>query len=178
MMEDRAGTDGVEGAWAVWLFEAGSEASVAKESSLKLTFSILMASFGTITACSAPAPFAELDVVGTDYAFLAPDSVSAGETAVSFRNAGRMRHEVKVIALRPNANLPEVLPLAMIDSGWAEYREPTSGILTADAGQTTPGRILVNFERGRTYLLVCAFADSDTSRIHSELGMIRPLIVR
>lgn len=122
--------------------------------------------------------WAELEVVGHDYAFRGPDSVPPGETVITFRNAGSVRHELKLVGLRPGASLGTVVPLAMIDSGWSSYREPTSGILIADPGRTTPGRLLVNLEAGRTYLLVCAFADTETAPLHSELGMIRVLHVR
>ncbi len=122
--------------------------------------------------------WSDLRVTGLDYAFSAPDTVPPGETVITFRNTGTVRHELKLIALRPGVDLEVVLPLARIDSGWAAHREPTSGILTAGPGETTPGRLLVTLESGRRYLLVCAFADSDTAPLHSELGMIRVLHVR
>lgn len=135
---------------------------------------------GADREASAPSrtAWSEMTIVGHDYAFTSPDTVSAGETAITFRNEGTVAHEVKVVALSPDAVTPTVMPLAMIDSGWAAFREPTSGILTAQPGRTTPGRLLVNFESGRTYLLICAFADSDMAPLHSELGMIRVLHVR
>jgi hypothetical protein len=132
-----------------------------------------------LLACSRPSPvLPEVTVVGTDYAFLAPDTVPAGQVAISFKNQGTVLHEVKVIRLRAGFPLASVLPLAMADSAWDAYREPTSGILTARPGMTTPGRLLIDFERGYTYLLVCGFANSDTSSIHSALGMIRAVAVR
>lgn len=131
-----------------------------------------------IASCKQAPKYAELDVGATDYAFAAPDTVPFGETAVSFQNSGTVLHEVKVIELRAGVDLSRVLPLAMADSAWDEYREPTSGILTARPGMRTPGRLLVDFHKGHTYLLVCGFAQSDTSRLHSELGMIRVIAVR
>jgi len=133
-----------------------------------------------IAAC-APAPavtFHEVAVRGLDYAFLAPDTVAAGLTALSFINSGAVRHEVKLIALRPDADVATAVRLAMIDSGWTHLRRPTSGILTAAPGDTTPGRLLAELRSGETYLLVCHFADADTAPLHSELGMIRRLVVR
>jgi hypothetical protein len=131
-----------------------------------------------LCACKPPTPVHTVEVVGTDYAFSAPDTLPPVEVAFAFRNAGAVRHEVKVIALRPGIDPQVVLPLAMIDSGWAQFRAPTSGILTAGPGQATPGRLLVNLQSGQTYLLVCAFADSETAPLHSEMGMIRVLTVR
>jgi len=132
-------------------------------------------------AACAPTPgdgFADVVVRGADYSFLAPDTVDAGLTAFSFVNTGKVRHEVKLIALRPGVDARTAIPLAMIDSGWAHLRHPTSGILTAASGDTTPGRLLARLVPGETYLLVCHFADSDSAPLHSELGMIRRLVVR
>lgn len=129
-------------------------------------------------ACATPAPRQVLEVTGIDYAFASADTVDAGETEIAFHNAGTVLHEVKLIALRPGVDLATVLPLARADTGWADYREPTSGILTARPGLTTPGRLLVTLESGRTYLLACHFADSDDAPLHSELGMLKVLVVR
>jgi hypothetical protein len=132
-----------------------------------------------LLACSRPSQvLPEVTVIGTDYAFAAPDTVPEGEVAISFRNQGTVLHEVKVVQLRSGVPLATVLPLAMADSGWEAYREPTSGILTARPGMKTPGRLLINFERGHAYLLICGFANTDTSHIHSALGMIRAVTVR
>lgn len=131
-----------------------------------------------IAGCRAGSQYAEFEVVANDYSFTAPDTVASGLTAVSLVNHGTVMHEVKVIGLRIGVDLDRVLPLAMVDSAWEEFRDPTSGILTARAGHRTPGRLLIDFQPGRTYLLLCALAQSDTSRLHSELGMVRVLAVR
>lgn len=141
----------------------------------------ILALAGIWAAACAPAPantLREVAVRGVDYAFVAPDTVDAGLTALSFSNGGSVRHEVKLIALRPDADVATAMRLAMIDSGWAHLRRPTSGILTAAPGDTTPGRLLAELRSGETYLLVCHFADADTAPLHSELGMIRRLVVR
>jgi hypothetical protein len=92
-----------------------------------------------LAACRPSPVLPEVTVIGTDYAFVAPDTIPQGEVAVSFRNQGTVLHEVKVVQLRSGVPLTKVLPLAMADSGWDEYREPTSGILTARPGMKTPG---------------------------------------
>lgn len=141
----------------------------------------ILAIAGLCAAACTPTPAAtiqEVSVRGVDYAFLAPDTVAAGPTALSFSNGGSVRHEVKLIALRPEADVATAMRLAMVDSGWAQLRRPTSGILTAAPGDTTPGRLLAELRSGETYLLVCHFADADTAPLHSELGMIRRLVVR
>lgn len=140
----------------------------------------ILALANLVAACAQTPPdaFRHVAVRGVDYAFLAPDTVDAGLTAFSFSNGGTVRHEVKLIALRPEAEVASAMRLAMIDSGWTHLRRPTSGILTAAPGDTTPGRLLAELRSGETYLLVCHFADTDTAPLHSELGMIRRVDVR
>lgn len=139
---------------------------------------LLAVGLGVVTACAAPAPLPVVAVKGMDYAFTAPDTVAAGETVFAFENVGQMLHEVKVIGLHAGVSLAEIVRLDQADSGWRHLTDQTSGILVARAGTTTPGRLLVHLEAGRTYLLVCGFQDTDESPVHSQLGMIRALHVR
>jgi hypothetical protein len=87
-------------------------------------------------------------------------------------------HEVKVIALKPGVTLDTIVRLERAGTGWRQLTEPTSGILTAAPGMTTPGRLLVDLAGGRTYVLVCGFQDSDSTPRHSRLGMVRAIYVR
>lgn len=129
----------------------------------------------TALGCSAAPVPREITVRARDYAFDAPDSLPAGPVAFGLENAGRVPHEVIIVGLRPGATMAEILRRDRADSTWRHLRYPTSGILTADSGVTTPGRLLVNLEAGRTYLLTCNFQDTDTSAVHFHLGMSRLL---
>ncbi len=127
------------------------------------------------TGCGRAPAMQEVTIQGRDYAFDAPDSLAAGQVAISFHNTGQMRHEVKVIALKPGVTLAQVLKET--DEDVSNLIEPTSGILTANPGATTPGRLLVNMQAGRTYVLICGFQDSDSAPPHIELGMVHAVSV-
>ena len=78
-----------------------------------------------------------------------------------------------VVGLRPDASVAEILRRDRADSTWRPLREPPSCILTADSGVRTPGRLLVDLIRGRQYLLLCNFQDTDSAPPHLHLGMMR-----
>ena len=134
---------------------------------------------GPAIACSqtGQAP-REVLVRASDYAFDAPDTLPAGLVAFGLENTGRVAHEVVIVGLRPEASVAEILRRDKADSTWRHLREPTSGILTADSGVRTPGRLLVDLVRGRRYLLLCNFQDSDSAPPHFHLGMMRVITVR
>lgn len=134
---------------------------------------------GLAAACSPPVQTpVEVLVRATEYAFDAPDSLPAGLVAFGLENTGRVPHELIVVGLRPEASVAEILRRDKADSTWRHLREPPSGILTADSGQRTPGRLLVDLVPGRRYLLVCSFQDSDSAPPHLHLGMVRVVSVR
>ena len=122
---------------------------------------------------SATAERQEVLVGAMDYAYDAPDSLAAGMVAFGLENRGTVAHELIVVGLRPDADVAEILRRDRADSTWRHLREPPSGILTADSGVRTPGSLLVSLERGKRYLLLCNFQDSDTARAHLHLGMFK-----
>ena len=63
------------------------------------TLAIVMCSAHAVSAQSARRPH-PIRIVGTDYAFTAPDTVSAGPSAFQFENRGAKRHEVAVVLAR------------------------------------------------------------------------------
>jgi len=132
---------------------------------------------GTL-ACARGAELGEITIFANDYAFEGPDSLAAGPVAFGLSNRGRVPHEVVIVGLRPGATLAEVLRRDRADSTWRHLRFPTSGVLTADSGVTTPGPLLANLEAGREYLLLCSFQDSDISAVHFHMGMARLVRVR
>lgn len=130
---------------------------------------------GCSSASSQPQPV----LVGAmDYAFDAPDSLPAGEVAFGLENRGTVAHELIVVGLRPEADVAEILRRDRADSTWRHLRDAPSGILTADSGVRTPGSLLVNLERGKRYLLLCNFQDSDSALTHLHLGMFRVVSAR
>jgi hypothetical protein len=135
--------------------------------------SLLVAAALTVVGCMSAPPTRTVIVQAQEYAFIAPDSLPAGPTAFGLANAGKVPHEVIAIRLRPNASVQEILRLDRADSTWRDLRDPPSGILTADPGVTTPGRLLVDLQPGERWLLVCNFADSATAPVHLHQGMLK-----
>jgi len=108
-------------------------------------------------------------VVGTDYAFGVPPTITHGLTAFSFENRGRVRHEINLLWLKPGVTLDSVLRAdpgpsrrALADGG---------GVLFAEPGERSAYRLLVDLVAGRTYLLICNFRDAPDKPQHIELGM-------
>jgi hypothetical protein len=131
----------------------------------------------TVVSCRSATMPREILVQANDYAYTMPDSLPAGPTAFGLANAGKVPHEVIVIRLKPDATVQEILRRDAADSTWRDLRDAPSGILTADPGVTTPGQLLLNLQVGEKYLLVCNFQDSDTSKVHFHMGMLKLVTV-
>ena len=121
--------------------------------------------------CSSTPGYREVTIRARDYAFEVPDSLPAGPVAFALANGGLVAHEVVITGLRPEASLADILHRDKADSTWRDLRYSPSGVLTADSGVTTPGRLLVTLVAGRTYLLLCNFRNTDTSAVHFHIGM-------
>jgi hypothetical protein len=53
----------------------------------------------------------------------------------------------------------------------------TGGILFAEPGQRSTDRLIVNFEAGRSYMLICNLKDTPEAPEHSAIGMVTGLKV-
>lgn len=133
----------------------------------------LIALTAAVAGCAREDSPREILIRAVDYAFQGPDSLRAGSVAFALDNAGKVPHEVIVVKLKPEATLAEIVRRERAESTWRHLREPPSGILTADPGVRTPGRLLVRLEKGHRYLLLCNFQDADTTPPHLQLGMAR-----
>lgn len=120
-----------------------------------------------------------LAIVGTDYAFIAPDSVDAGITTLTFENRGAKRHEMVLVRLRPEATARAFADSAMRDGRTRALRATGGAVLFADAGKAnTVVSVRANFQRGERWALVCQFRDTTTAPKHNTLGMFKVLEVR
>lgn len=131
----------------------------------------------TVVGCTPDPATRTVIVQAREYAFIAPDSLPAGPTAFGLANAGKVPHEVIAVRLRPDASVQEIIRLDRAGSSWRDLRDPPSGILTADPGVTTPGRLLVDLQAGERWLLVCNFADSASAPVHLHQGMLKLITV-
>src|SRR5262245_58593532 len=120
---------------------------------------------------AAPAQhFANVTVVGVDYAYQVPPTLRAGLTAFSFENHGKVRHELIVARLLEGASLDS---LVHSEPGPARLGlVEIIGVLVGDAGSRPLGRLLVDLVPGQTYVLYCNFQDAVGKPRHLAIGMV------
>jgi hypothetical protein len=130
-------------------------------------------------ACSdlparAPAVDAPLvHVVATDFAFRAPDTISAGLTRIRFTNRGRERHHVQLARLGRGRTIRE-----LGDSLAASRRLPSWVTFVGGPNVPAPGtpsEIQVRLAPG-SYAMLCLVPSPDGSA-HLATGMLRALAV-
>lgn len=127
----------------------------------------------------APSALPDVHVQGADYAFVGvPDTLAAGPTTFSYQNIGKQRHEMGIEKLVAGRTFQDVLDADAKKTPDDSLYAGTGGILITRPGETAPGRILVDLEPGRTYLLWCDFRDSTGAKRHSEMGMLASFTVR
>ena len=134
-------------------------------------------------AAGAQAPVRTVRVVGTDYAFTAPDTVPRGRTAFTFANRGAHGHELVVARLRAGVSAADVaaaaragLPAPRLAEAYADG--PPVGALFVAPGTAGEATLLTTLARGRTYVLVCTLHDMPADPQHAALGMFHILHVR
>jgi hypothetical protein len=115
--------------------------------------------------------------VGLDYAYQAPTTLPAGLTAFAFENHGKVRHELAILRLKPGVTADSLTHV--IDSAPARRAlTEGAGVLFAEPGQSSLGRLLVELTAGRTYILFCNFQDMPDKPRHMMMGMIAIVNVR
>ncbi len=119
----------------------------------------------------------KIAVIGHDYAFTAPDTVQAGAALFSLRNQGAVRHEVVVLLAKQGRTLAEYIQATTPEERRA-LNDGVIGVIFAEPGQSAPGRLLTDLEKGRTYILICGFRDAPDKPQHFRLGMAGVLHVK
>jgi hypothetical protein len=122
-------------------------------------------------------------IVGTDYAFAAPDTVVAGPSAFSFENHGTKRHEVAVVLARPGTTAAQIVAAAQAGLPAPRLAEaygdgPPLGALFVAPGGKSRALLVSTLERGRVSVLVCTLRDTPTMPEHAVLGMFHVIHVR
>ena len=125
----------------------------------------------------------EVRIVGTDYAFAAPDTVGAGARVFRFENRGAKQHEIAVVLARPGTTAAQIVAAARAGLPAPRLAEaygdgPPFGALFAPPATTSRGALVVPLERGRLYVIVCTLRDKPAMPEHAELGMFHVLYVR
>jgi hypothetical protein len=146
-----------------------------------------------VLACLAPVLRAQaahsaqrpqtIRIVGTDYAFAAPDTVNAGPSAFQFVNHGAKGHEIAVVLARPGTTAAKIvatanagLPTPRLGEAYSDG--PALGALFGAPGGSSRATLVTSLERGRVYVIVCTFRDSPTTPQHAALGMFHVIHVR
>jgi hypothetical protein len=132
-----------------------------------------------LAACERVVPPAALTIVGTDYAFIAPDTVPAGPAVMTFENRGRVSHEMVLVRLRDDVSNAVAADSLSKGARMVPLRATGSGVLFPSPGsQNSIVRLRTEFHRGERYALYCQTRDSATAPKHNQLGMFKLLTVR
>lgn len=136
----------------------------------------VMGMFSAITVASQPAaaaPIAHVDtIVGSDYAYRYPRTMTAGRHLFAFTNAGSVRHEFVMLLLKKGVTLQQLLDVQKKGGDPAPMIEDAIGVLHSPAGTSPVGLLDMDMLPGRDYTIICTFANDDRSPPHVMLGML------
>ncbi len=130
---------------------------------------------GTAVAGQAPPPSDK--VIGRDYAFAYPATLSPGRHTLAFENQGKVRHEMILIRLRKGVTTDSLLKVGKNNGDTDKLIDDAPGLLTAQPGKSSAGRLEVDLLPGREYTLACFFSDSTNAPPHIALGMYGRILV-
>ncbi len=134
-----------------------------------------------IGACTQEAdkPLAEkeLEITASDYAFQAPAAIPAGVTTFRFRNNGKQKHELNISLLKPGVPIDSLIAAVRRDESVKALTDGAVGVLFADPGEITEGRLTTKLIPGREYAVICIFRDSANAPRHYDMGMYATLRV-
>lgn len=139
---------------------------------------VLCALLASASGCEQVQRNREMTVVGTDYRFQVPATVPAGLTLLGFENRGRVDHEVIVARLKPGTTLQQAHEAQRRGADPAETTDEGAGVLFADAGRRSAGKLLIDLAPGRSYVIICLFRDFPQAPPHAEMGMIASFTVQ
>ena len=130
-----------------------------------------------IGGCPGARALPVIAVTGVDFAFIAPDSATAGPTRFRFTHRGTVPHELAIARVTLGVRVERVLDTELKGGDVEGLYDPGEGLLYADVGEHVDAELLVDLQPGRTYVLNCTL-DGPGGKSHAMLGMVRPLHVR
>ena len=147
----------------------------------------LLLAFGALAVLAAPSPPSRsvarnVRVVALDYAFQSPDTLAAGMATFSLENRGKVLHEVFIARLSRTVSVAD-FARASQQLGFRELAKAHTdgippGVIFALPGETSPARLSIALERGRTYMLFCNLRDTPEAQRHNAMGMFRAIVVK
>jgi hypothetical protein len=125
----------------------------------------------------------QVDVIGTDYAYIVPKTIRAGHTEFQFENRGKQRHEIALVLARDGTTATEIaaaanagLPAPRLAEAYA--KGSTIGALFAAPGTRSSAGLVVDLSHGQTYVLVCTLRDTPQMPEHASMGMFHIIHVK
>ncbi|HEX2722142.1 MAG TPA: hypothetical protein VHM24_04445 [Gemmatimonadaceae bacterium] len=110
-------------------------------------------------------------IVGTDYAYQYPRTLSPGRHRFAFRNDGKMRHELSFILLKPGVTLQKMQETEKAGGDVDSLIDKDLGLLHSRGGSRPVGVLEFDLLPGREYVIACFFKDDDKAPEHYTLGM-------
>ena len=143
----------------------------------------MLLSWSDVASAQAKSRQQAVRVVGTDYAFAAPDTVAAGPTAFHFENRGAKQHEIAVVLAHAGTTAAQIvaaakggLPAPKLAEAYGDG--PPLGALFVAPGHASQAALVSSLIRGRDYVIVCTLRDNPSMPEHAELGMFHVIHVR
>ncbi len=139
---------------------------------LAFAMTVAMLSGGGSTGRRVPSRVPVVTITAREFAFDAPDTISAGPTTIRLVSHGRQQHFVQFVKL-PGGRTSEDFVRALVAHEATPWAMSVGGVGTIPAGGTAA--VTIDLKPGR-YVLVCDMPDTDGTP-HFAKGMARPLTV-
>ena len=139
---------------------------------LAFAMTVAMLSAGGSTGRRVPSRVPVVTITAREFAFDAPDTISAGPTTIRLVSRGRQQHFVQFVKL-PGGRTSEDFVRALVAHEATPWAMSVGGVGTIPAGGTAA--VTIDLKPGR-YVLVCDMPDTDGTP-HFAKGMARPLTV-
>lgn len=125
------------------------------------------------TATAEPAPVQTISLTASDYAFEAPDTITAGPTRIQMTNTGKEFHHVIAVHIDPGHTVDELMKSMGPGAppAWAHMMGGPIGPSPGGAATTTALNLIPG-----TYALICVVPSPDGVP-HVAKGMVRELTV-
>ena len=126
-----------------------------------------------------PAPTPEIRILASDFAYVdVPPVVRHGFTYFSFKNGGKVRHEMSLLRLEPGIGVSDAIQNEKAGGKGRGKFFKTVGLLIEPPGGSTIGWLAMELRRGETYVLICSLRDKPDAPQHFDLGMYSAFTVR
>lgn len=125
----------------------------------------------TLGGAAPPPSPADYTVVGMDYAFKLPSDIRAGTKTFAFENHGTVRHEFVVAKLHGDVSADSLATLLRQGTLMRQLVEGQVALIVSAPNEATSARLLLDLERGRTYVAYCQLQDAPDKPRHLMLGM-------